>query len=499
MGRPWAVALGAAMAVLALGRGAALGIAFEVAERPLDLTGWLMVRQGIPVNRSTPDDRTLEQLWLRGKYSPIGPLTLDATVNLQNGGPTTERTKAGIYSYREVFQSVSPSATFEEAFAELAFDTWEVRAGLQKFAWGRLDRIQAVDVINPERYSDPILLEEDERKIGVPAIQGSYFLPRARWIPEEARLTLIWLPQYFPYWFPLPGERWYPPAATPPSAFDIPALGRSIPLGFQVVNSAPPSFRLENAGYAARAAAFTAGIDYALYYYHGFDSRPAFLLTAEAAGRPSPEPPFVADLTATTRLFPVFRTVDLFGADAAYAWDRFTFRAELAFVSGRPFSRDLRSLVTDPTQLAPEIARALAAIAQGRSPVPVRLPQSFQSRSAIEWGIGADYTWSDYLFLLQVNQTDILNNDVDLLIDNVDTVLSANLRRNFLHDDLSVQLIAMQGIESGYTLLMPRITYRFWERLEARAGYLFISGREQSLIGQYKDNDEAFVWLRLLL
>jgi hypothetical protein len=78
-------------------------------------------------------------------------------------------------------------------------------------------------------------------------------------------------------------------------------------------------------------------------------------------------------------------------------------------------------------------------------------------------------------------------------------VLSANLRRNFLHDDLSVQLIAVQGLESGYTLLMPRITYRFWERLEARVGYLFISGRSQSLVGQFKDNDEAFVWLRLLL
>lgn len=499
MGRPWAAAFGAGLALLLLARAPVAAVSFDVGGRPLDLTGWAMVRQGIPVNRSTPDDRTLEQLWLRSKYVPVGPLTLDATINFQNGGPTTENTKAGLYSYRSVFQSVSPSLTFEEAFAELAFDTWDVRAGLQKFAWGRLDRIQAVDVINPERYSDPFLLDEDERKIGVPAVQGSYYLPRAAWIPEEARLTLIWLPQYFPYWFPLPGERWYPPAATPPQSFRVPPLMLDVPLGFHVVNTPPPSFQLDNAGYAARASAFSAGIDYALYYYHGFDSRPAFRLTAEASGEPLPVPPFVTDIAATTRLSPVFRTIDLFGADAAYAWDRFTFRAELAFVSGRLFPRDLRSLVDDPTQLAPEIARALAELAQGHSPVPVRLPQSFQSRSAIEWGVGADFTWEDYFVLLQLNQTDILNNDVDLLIDNIDTVLSANLRRNFLHDDLSVQLIAVQGLESGYTLLMPRITYRFWERLEARVGYLFISGRSQSLVGQFKDNDEAFVWLRLLL
>jgi hypothetical protein len=57
----------------------------------------------------------------------------------------------------------------------------------------------------------------------------------------------------------------------------------------------------------------------------------------------------------------------------------------------------------------------------------------------------------------------------------------------------------VQGIESSYTLLMPRVTYRFWERLEARVGYLFIAGRQQSVVGQYKDNDEVSLSLRYLL
>lgn len=500
MSRHWAVRLGGALVALWLAAvQSAAGLELSVAGQPLDLTGWAMIRQGIPVNQSTPDDRNLQQLWLRGKYSPLRPLTLDATLNVQNGGPTTERTKGGMYSYRDVFQSVSPSVTFEEAFAELSLDALEVRAGIQKFAWGKLDRVQPVDVLNTERYSDPFLVDEDERKIGVPAVQGSYYLPREEWMPEETRLTLVWVPQYFPYWFPRPGERWYPPAGTPPSTFPVPPLMGSVPVGFHVVNSPPPSFQLENCGYAARASAFTAGVDYAAYYYHGFDNRPAFLLTAEAAGDPAPGPPFVQDVTATTRLYPVFRSIDLWGADAAYAWDRFTFRVEGAFVSGRPFSRDLRTLISNPAQLAPQIEEALREIAQGNSPAPVRLPQSYAVRSAIDWGVGVDYTWGDYLFLLQLNQTDILHNDVDLLTRNVDTVLSANLRGNFLHDDLTVQLIGVQGFESGYTLLMPRVTYRFWEHLEARVGYLFIAGSETTVIGQYKDNDEAFVWLRYLL
>ena len=122
------------------------------------------------------------------------------------------------------------------------------------------------------------------------------------------------------------------------------------------------------------------------------------------------------------------------------------------------------------------------------------------SRNAFEWGIGVDYTWEGYLLLLQVNQTDILNNsDTDLLVKNIDTVLVGNLRKDFWHDTLTAQVVAIQALESSYTLLMPRITYRFWDRFEARAGYLFIAGRQNSLVGQYKNNDEAFFWLRYLI
>ncbi len=494
-----AVVSGVLLALASRPTAPAVAVSVPVAGRPLELTGWALLRQTIKTDDATPSERTLQQLWLRSKYAPVRWLSLDATINFQNGGPATKQTRSGLYSYRAVFQSISPAVIFEEAFAEIAFGATELRVGLQKFAWGKLDRVQAVDVLNVERFSDPFLLDEDERKIGVPAIQGAQYLPAAAWVPEEARLTIAWIPQYFPYWFPLPGERWYPPAGTPPATFSVPALTTSVPVGFRVVNSPAPGFQLGNSGYAARASAFTAGVDYALYYYHGFDNRPAFRLTAEAAGAPLPVPPFVTDVSATTRLSPVFRKIDLWGTDAAYAWGDFTFRAELAFVSGRPFSRDIRFLVSSPRQLAPAIEAALREIARGNSPTPVALPPAFAVRSAFEWGVAVDYTWSDTTFLLQLNQTDVLHNHVDLLIQNVDTVLTANVSRAFLHEDLTLQLTALQGIESSYTMLMPRVTYRILEQLEARLGYLFIAGRQQSVVGQYKDNDEVFLSLRYLL
>src|SRR5262249_42478226 len=161
------------------------------------------------------------------------------------------------------------------------------------------------------------------------AIQASYTLPRRDWIPEESRLTAIWIPQYFPYRFPLVGERWFPPAAVPPSTFEVPQINRAIPLGFLLNNASPPSFSMANAGYATRLAGFSQGFDYSLCYSHGFARAPPFLLPAEAAAPPSLDP-----VTATTMLSPVFRTIDMVGGDAAYTWGDFTFRFEAAFIDG---------------------------------------------------------------------------------------------------------------------------------------------------------------------
>jgi hypothetical protein len=255
---------------------------------------------------------------------------------------------------------------------------------------------------------------------------------------------------------------------------------------------------MEHAGYAARFSAFTAGLDYALSYYHGFDMQPAFQLTAEVLAGPEPGGPVGRSLSAQTELNPVFRQIDAWGADAAYSWGSFTFRGECAYVRGRPFARDLRMLISDPRELAPQIRDAIAALAAGATRAPVELPPGFAQRDAVEWGAGVDYTVGGYLFLLQMNQTDVLRNQVDLLIRDVEARIMANVRKSFWHDDIEVQLLGTYGISSDYTSLLPRLTYRVWKGLELRLGYLFIAGRESSPVGQYKRNDQGFVRLRYL-
>lgn len=467
----------------------------ELAGRALDVGGHVELREVIRQDGSTPKDNLRQQLWLRVAYELTDHLRFESTLDLQNGGPNTRADGSGFYTFDDVFQSRTLSFEFEEAFFDVQISDLDLRIGKQKFAWGKLDRFQAVDVLNTERFNDPFLLDEDERKIGVPAVQASYYLPAADWAPEEGRITLVWIPQYIPFRFPEQGERWFPPAGVPPPVFDFPAgegnRGLEIPITSETRNTGAPSFRMENAGYAARLSGFSRGVDYALYYYHGFDSQPAFHLTAEALANPEN----LRDITATTELSPVFRHIDLWGCDGAFTWGDFTIRSEAAYVRGRPFSRDIRFLISDPTQLAPEIEKVVENAGQV---TPVDLPPSFVVHDAVEWGAGVDYTRSGYFLLLQVNQTDVLRNDTNLLIEDVETRLLANLRKRFWHDDLELQLIGLHAIESDYTLLLPTVTYRIMRGLEARAGYLVIAGRRSSLIGEYRQNDEAFLRLRYL-
>ena len=488
--------------------------------RHIDVDATLSVREVIEENHATTHDRTLEQLRVRVGAALTNWLRFDSTTVGTNGGPTLKSDLAGVYDLDSVFQDISPAVDFEEAYVDVLLPSVDLRLGKQKVAWGKLDRTQPNDLINPLSYLDPVLQDEAERKIGVPAAQASYYFPSAFPIPES-RLTVVWVPMYVPYRFPLARcdvqhaashcdiERWFPPAAVPATSFSIPAglipLGNgtfnppiAVPLSFQVQNVPTPSLRVENSEVGVRYSALVRDVDLAGYYFHGFDPQPAFRLSAEALGDPDPNPAnplHVTNLSGATTLLPEFRQIDSGGADFAYAIDRFTVRGEGAFISQRPFSRDLRVLVTDPRPLAAEIAKAIGALARGAGRVPVELPASFVLRDSVEWGVGGDYVYEGYMVLLQVNQTDVLRNHVDLLIKDVETRVLANLRKSFWADTLQTQLVAVHAIESDYTLVRPRVTYRVTDNLSAEVGYVFIAGRARSLVGQYRRNDEG--WVRL--
>lgn len=462
----------------------------------VELTGYVETRQVVRVDRDTEHELNLQRLQLEARSWWDDWASFTLVTSLQNGGPATRSSSAGFYDIDRVFQSIAPAVEIEEASLRFDFDRFEFRFGQLKHAWGKLDRFQPNDEINPERYADPLLLEEQERKIGVPSLEATVHLPERWWLPEEGAVTFVSVPRFVPFRMPLPGERWFPPNAVPPASLAVelaPGEIADVPLSLQVDNRRPPAFTFDNASYAARFAAHWRGADYALYYYRGIQTAPVFDLDARAD---------VADVapgvTGTTILSPVFHHIQSWGTDVGFVWDRFSFRAEGAFTRGRAFNRDLRSLIDDP-QLQDAIDNALEELQSGASTAPVDLGTTFIVSDTVQWGVGADTAIHDFDLLFELSQTHVLDNDLPLLIRNNETVLLADIRRRFLRDDLTAQMTALYGASSDYTALMPRLTYRLHDRVELRVGYLHVAGRARSRVGQFKDNDEAFIRLRLYL
>jgi len=495
----------------------------RVGDRVVDLDATLSLREVFEANRATKHDRTQERLRLRLGVPLTEWIRFESSTVATHGGPTMRANGGGLYSWNKVFQDLSPALEIDEAYVALNLASVDLRLGKQKVAWGKLDSTAPNDLINPLSYIDPFLDDEAQRKIAVPALQASYYLPEASWTPPESRLTAIWVWKYLPYRFPSAAcdvqgatsrcdvERWFPPAAVPPASFSIPAgavtlpngnpaPATSLPLAYRVDSRKAPGWSPQDSAIGLRYSAFIRDVDVDLYYFHGFDPQPAFNLTAELVGTADAGSPLgVRDLSAATELSPRFVRIDSWGTAFAYAFDRITVRAEGAFVRGRAFARDLRHLVDDPRSLGGEISDALRALSQGDGRASVPLPQAAAVRDSIEWGIGADYLYDGYTALLQLQQTDVLHNDVDLLIQDVETRLVANLRKSFFADRLQAQGLATHAFESDYTLVRPTLSYRFTDHASAQVGYLFIAGRSASLIGQYRRNDQGFVRLEYRL
>jgi hypothetical protein len=92
----------------------------------------------------------------------------------------------------------------------------------------------------------------------------------------------------------------------------------------------------------------------------------------------------------------------------------------------------------------------------------------------------------------------VLHNDVDLFISDTETRFSTLLRRNYLDERLRAELLGLYGMQGVYGMAEPRLTYSIGDHVDLRVGYVVIAGHEDSVVGQYHHNDEAYVRLRLL-
>jgi hypothetical protein len=416
------------------------------------------------------------------------------------GGTPRNPSGAGVYDFGHVKQDLSPSLEFGEAYLLFETTRFDLRVGLQRFAWGVLDEPHAAeqapnDLLSPQKFYEPLLEEENDRKVGVPALAPTVYLPssQSRFLPSDARLTFVWLPIYVPYLFPDQDERWYPPLARVPPESDV--MGITVENESRFVNAPVPSRTLSHGTYAVRLAGLAAGADFALYYFDGFDPSPSLDAAAQGFVRLDPLSPQRLDARSEVDVFPAFHRIRTVGGDVAYRLLGATLRLEGAYVFDRGYVRNLQDVVASEQIGTVDPASLLGGQEQ---PVTVTLSDVNVQRDAVEWGAGGDGFIGSTFVLVQMNQTAVLHNQVNLLISDMETRFSTVLRRSFLEDHLRAELLGLYGMQGVYGVAHPRLTYAVNDHLDVRIGFVAIAGHEESAVGQYRRNDEGYVRVRFL-
>jgi len=478
--------------------------------------------------------------WLRGH----------ADWRARIGGPF-EGGHQGIYNFVHAFQNRSPSLELSEMFADIRSRDADFRIGIQKFDWGKLDGVPPTDVLNPRDYHDPFVAALEEAKIGVPAVEVTYYLPEAPSLAlTQPRATLVYVPIAVPSRLPLLEERWFPSTALPGSRLtlsrdrvdqaltsttrklcrekgtpcDMIEAGFSgtgdlvVPLAVRTLNHRAP-LRLDAGGIAGRVAGTWRAVDWAIYHYTGPETAPDADVRAQVRGsvcllvggkricgrqlldfdprviKGFTSLVFDLSLHSTAALRQAHDTIHMTGCDAAAVIGGATVRTEAAFLQDRPYLRLARDLVS-PSALRglPLSTIGLNLLKHGRAAVPVG--ELFPTVDAVEWGIGVDYLIRGFLPLLQVNQTVLLGAAPRLVINDPETRLTASVSRRFIQERLEVEVRGVYALERQAWFVFPRASYMLRDNLRLRVGYLALGGPLASIIGQFRRNDECVLDVR---
>jgi hypothetical protein len=504
-----------------------------------DVSGYT---DGLAIVDTGGGDRQLPQAVgvLRLDGTPASHLQAHVDLRGRIGGPF-EGGHQGAYDFGHTFQNYSPALEFREAYAGLQLKSADVRLGIQQLAWGKLDGIPPTDVLNPRDLHDPIVTDFEEAKIGIPALQTTYYAPGVpRLSLNDLRATLVYVPLAVPSRLALLDERWFPAGARPPTRIQVSrdaaelAIERALlracrrgtatglicdPVDVNVDSAAPveatlhtanhrPPLRLDAGGIGARLAGTFRDMDWDVYHYTGPETGPNAELAVGVVSRdltidPRTRQVDINDFRARTAIRQTHDAIHMTGADLASPVGGATVRVEAAYFQDRPYLRIAPDLVSDalqhPRLHGPFFRQALMHLGCAPSHPcrgTVALGDLFPTSDSVEWGVGADYLLDGVFALLQLNQIVQLDSVPRLIIADPDTRLTTVVRRRFLQEKLELELRASYEVERGGWFAFPRVSYLVTDDLRLRLGYLAVGGSRNSLIGEFGENDEVVMQAR---
>ncbi|UCD84494.1 MAG: hypothetical protein JSU92_14705 [Deltaproteobacteria bacterium] len=340
-------------------------------------------------------------------------------------------------------------------------DGLDLRFGKQRIAWGTADKLNQTDNLNPDDFSD---LLDFGRKLPSTALMGTYYL-------GDFRLIGVWLPSLRPALLPAGGI-----------PFDMESYGFTIPdyvifdfEAMQYETKLPPK-DLMNSMSAAKLAGNLFNIDFSLSYFYGYDDIPA---------------PVTITITSLTMGIPIeineaiiemgFPKIQVIGADLAGE----VFSIGYWMEGGLYLPEEVKIEIT-----ADDLIIAFDEL--GGIPEMVYL----EDKPYFKYTLGMDYTFKGGIYL---NAQWMHGFFTEVGEDNLQDYIMAYTEKKFLRDELKLRLAGGLNVsdfgdfnENYAYIVIPETSYLPADNVELTLGTIIMDGKETTLFGQMKDQDQVF-------
>ncbi|MDH4162592.1 MAG: hypothetical protein OEW15_07860 [Nitrospirota bacterium] len=366
-------------------------------------------------------------------------------------GPDHEHGR--IMNFADLYQRSTPYLEFKELCLSYSTQALDLRAGIQRFAWGRIDEYPSNDLLNPWDYTRFPRKPLEDRKIGVPSLSAS--INNGDWTVET-----VWVPVFVPYRLPLPDERW--------SGTSIAATMAQIPNAEITVQEPDlPDRTFKNSTIGMRMK-YLGTMEWSFNLFHGYDPKPVFKTTSLAIV------PIGSSIVIDPGYVPDFHRMATAGFDASFVTGGWSLRAEASYAFHR-YVNIRHELWGYPTNPGPGV---------------YPLDPAEEIHDSIDYGIGADYRlFEDGHLTVQGQQTMTLGNVDDLYERKIESILWANLKTTFMNQKIETNMSAAFNPEHNDRMIKINGWYVVSDAWKAGATWIAFTGPEQSFFGRYARND----------
>jgi len=326
-------------------------------------------------------------------------------------------------------------------------ESLDLTVGKQRINWGRADKLNPTDNINPDDYTD---LFDFGKKMPSLALHASYS------ISDFSKIVGVFVPYMVPSRMPAGSDL----------AGVISAQFGGLSVSGETINL--PEKNIENAMFAVKFDSKLAGFDFSVSYFHGYDDNP-----------------ILSGVTVTTNpslSYEVkFPKMQVIGFDLAGQ----LLGVGVWFEMGIFFPEKIEALISG---LGPDFSQKV-----------------LDDKPFVKYTVGFDYTFKNGLYInTQWAHGLFTERGVDGAEELQDYLLMS-VKNKFFKDKVQVMLLGGFGIRdlndandfddiksNGGMFGGVEFTYYPWDSTEIIVGVILIEGKDASAFGAMRDDDQVY-------